>query len=52
MAIKIISCNCENKFQDDTYGKKMRVHNSCGKTSENYKCTVCNNEKKGQTSKK
>lgn len=46
---KIIKCNCEHKFQDETYGKYMRVHNSCGKidnkTTIKYRCSVCNNIK-------
>ena len=51
MSVKVTACNCDHKFQDETYGKKNRVHNSCGKTTESFKCTVCGNEKKNKTSK-
>lgn len=45
---KILRCTCENKFQDKTYGKKMRVHNrmkddSAGRPQ--FRCTVCEKER-------
>lgn len=43
---KILRCNCESKFQDDLYGKQMRVFNECianGKVNS-YRCTVCGKE--------
>lgn len=27
MPIKIMQCNCKHEFQDETYGKGMRLHN-------------------------
>lgn len=35
----IMKCNCEHEFQDEVYGKGMRVHNvsPSGKAA----CTVC-----------
>jgi len=43
MAIK--ECDCENKFQDDTYGKGKRVHNEMNKEHGGFRCTVCGKEK-------
>ena len=40
-------CNCENTFQDLTYGKGMRVMNLTTKGKESakvHRCTVCNKE--------
>lgn len=37
--MKKIKCNCKNQFQDDRYGKNIRIGN---KTSNGqYRCTVC-----------
>lgn len=38
-----IRCNCQNAFQDKTYGIGVRVHNRCkGKTADPVaRCTVC-----------
>lgn len=41
---KMIKCNCENKFQDEKYGKQIRVANETEKGSA--KCTVCGKEHK------
>lgn len=45
MSVKIKECVCENKFQDNEYGKQMRVMNFVAKsataTRKEYKCTVC-----------
>ncbi len=46
MAIK--QCSCQSKFQDEKYGKSMRVHN---KTTTGYRCTVCGKDKLGTGSK-
>lgn len=43
---KILKCNCENKWQDERYGKQMRVMNIFTKNGkEAYRCTVCGSEK-------
>lgn len=37
-------CSCQSSYQDDRYGKGMRVHNerpSKVKGGERYGCTVC-----------
>ena len=47
MGTKILMCSCKHEFQDKTYGKGMRVHNSF-KPKEtgraHYRCTVCRHE--------
>lgn len=35
---EIKPCTCKHKFQDDRYGKGMRVFN---KAQGGYRCTVC-----------
>ena len=46
---KIIKCNCKNDYQDEKYGKNMRVHNSTADTKKNgYRCTVCEKLNKGE----
>ena len=49
MATKILHCpKCkENEYQDEKYGKNMRVHNRCGKEKGKmgWRCTVCENVK-------
>lgn len=44
---KILKCNCNNEFQDKTYGEGMRVHNKMAKAGRvlGYRCTVCGKEK-------
>jgi hypothetical protein len=43
---EIRSCNCSSKFQDERYGKQMRVHNpQQGKNKGKLRCTVCGNTK-------
>ena len=44
MATRIIKCICKNEFQDEKYGKGMRVHNE--KKDGTFRCTVCGDEKK------
>lgn len=39
----ILKCDCLNDFQDDEYGKNMRLHNPCQKGA---RCTVCLKEVK------
>jgi hypothetical protein len=45
--IKILTCTCENKYQDEIYGDKKRAHNLArGKgTTPIWVCTVCDNKK-------
>lgn len=42
---RIIKCTCEHEYQDERYGKKMRLHNKIGKGTciEGWRCTVCSN---------
>lgn len=40
--VKVIICTCKNDFQDNKYGKSMRVHNP---NNKGYICTVCANQK-------
>lgn len=43
--MKCESCR-PHKFQDETYGKNMRVHNQTGnKNTTEYRCTICENIK-------
>lgn len=42
--VKIISCKCSNKYQDEKYGYGKRVANKTAKkvgTADVYRCTVC-----------
>ncbi len=44
---KEFQCTCKSEFQDELYGKKMRVHNSCGDNKgkcTGYRYTVCGNK--------
>lgn len=43
----IQKCKCEHKFQDETYGKYMRVHN-INENGDAAKCTVCGDKKSGK----
>ena len=36
----ILNCTCENKFQDELYGKGKRAHN-IDSTQTKASCTVC-----------
>lgn len=43
-APKIMECVCANEFQDERYGKSLRVHNEKGvpnKDNAGWCCTVC-----------
>lgn len=45
MATVMKQCNCESKFQDELYGKGMRVYNIReGKGNGKARCTVCGRE--------
>ena len=41
--VVIKKCNCKHDFQDETYGKQMRIWNL---TQKGVRCTVCKNEVK------
>jgi hypothetical protein len=41
---KILPCTCPSKFQDEIYGKGMRLHN-IGEDKKKARCTVCGNTK-------
>jgi hypothetical protein len=43
----IKKCVCKSEYQDEKYGKDMRVHNPIGKKDNPNKlrCAVCNNER-------
>jgi len=42
---EIIQCNCKSDFQDELYGKGMRLMNTMGKDKPSgYRCTVCRKE--------
>ena len=48
MSVKIIKCNCKNDYQDEKYGKGMRVCNSTlDPVKTGYRCTVCGQLNKG-----
>jgi hypothetical protein len=40
---KLIRCTCQHSWQDQTHGKRMRVHNLMTKDLpiEKWRCTVC-----------
>lgn len=40
---RVMSCSCNNKFQDQKYGPKMRLHNIGAKGQK--RCTVCGAQK-------
>ena len=40
----ILRCSCKHEFQDERYGRGMRVHNPCsdgGPKHGQARCTVC-----------
>jgi hypothetical protein len=43
---KVLPCSCEHEYQDQIYGKKMRLHNAWGGRSfKGWRCTVCEKER-------
>lgn len=46
--VKIITCSCENEYQDRMYGKNKRVGNVKGDSpdSDTARCTSCGKEVK------
>ena len=51
MTTKILTCSCNHKFQDETYGVNKRVHNVGGTDGSKYKCTVCSRVREGKPEK-
>lgn len=50
---KELRCNCHSEFQDNLYGKGVRLFNEIGKDrNSGYRCTVCGKEIKDGGSKK
>lgn len=46
----IAPCTCQHKYQDEVYGKGLRVHNPCkynkaADLKSGLRCTVCGNVK-------
>jgi hypothetical protein len=39
-----LRCNCTSEFQDQHYGKGIRLCNPMGKAEGYYRCTVCGAE--------
>jgi len=37
-------CSCDHKFQDEKYGKQIRIHN-VSLSGTKCKCTVCGKER-------
>lgn len=41
----LYKCTCKNKYQDDKYGKNIRVFNKMKQDiPQKYRCTVCAKE--------
>jgi hypothetical protein len=45
MPTKIANCSCSHAFQDQEYGKGMRVFNTMAGKPGNGRCTVCGQTK-------
>jgi len=51
---KILKCYCNHDFQDEQYGRKMRVHNHTLKGYDGragWRCTICSNVKSARGEK-
>lgn len=49
-SVKILKCICDHDYQDQKYGRGMRVMNHApvkGAKPNNYRCTVCKRESTG-----
>lgn len=47
MSTIVTKCSCKHDFQDENYGKQMRLYNLMGdKKDDHGKCTVCGTIKK------
>ena len=38
-------CTCYNLFQDERYGRGLRLHNRKAKSTTSWRCTVCGKSK-------
>lgn len=50
----LIQCTCTSKFQDERYGKNVRVHNQARNhptKQGGWRCTVCGREKDNSAGK-
>lgn len=45
MPTKISNCSCAHEFQDQKYGKGMRVFNALISKPGQVRCTVCGSQK-------
>lgn len=43
-AVAILPCSCKHEFQDQRYGRGMRVANPSRKSPPMWRCTVCGKE--------
>jgi len=46
--VEILKCSCKHDYQDERYGKNMRLYNLMLKDGKDngWRCTVCGNVKK------
>jgi len=44
MKVNLIKCECQHQYQDEKYGKAVRVHNE-SKDGKKNTCTVCGKTK-------
>ena len=44
---RVLKCTCSHEYQDSLYGKRLRLHNRCGKKASQpfWRCTVCGYER-------
>lgn len=52
---KVVRCNCYSVYQDDTYGKGLRVANKVvtpPNSPAQFRCTVCGQVRSGDVAKK
>ena len=35
---KVLPCTCKHDYEDQRYGKGLRLHNKCNK---GFRCTIC-----------
>jgi len=41
---RVLRCKCKHEFQDERYGRGLRLHNA-KVDGKKYVCTVCRNER-------
>jgi hypothetical protein len=46
-----VACTCDHAYQDEKYGKKIRVHNIKQDPSKGSTCTVCGSHKLASAAK-